>query len=86
MGPDEPKVSGAINPLMVEPKNTKKVYMTGLVLIYALEEVNSESALRGIGQKGGQGMLYMWDWEHHVEKLERVYKEVQGDSKPPRDA
>jgi acyl dehydratase len=31
-------------------------------------------------------MVDRYDWRHHTDRLERLYEEVQGDPKPPRDA
>jgi hypothetical protein len=39
-----------------------------------------------LGRQGRQDILDRWEWVHHVNRLEQVYEEVSGDSKPPRDA
>ena len=48
--------------------------------------LGDDALRRRMGEVGRQDILDRWEWKHHVDKLEKVYEEVQGDSKPPRDA
>jgi glycosyltransferase involved in cell wall biosynthesis len=50
-----------------------------------LAKALEDDALRdSMGRRARQDVLDRWDWKHHMEKLERLYEDVQGDQKPPR--
>lgn len=46
-----------------------------------LEKLLTDEGLRQrLGQRGRQDVLDRWEWEHHIDRLEKVYQEVLGDA------